>query len=133
MKFELNKVYRARDSTEWKVVCMHGENIGVFVNKNADDYFTNDPDREANYDLIELVGDDFTSPVKELREVTFEAYLREYEPGDGVDEDFAVNKALKIGCTHFYSDTKYFFKSGTISKWEVTMKELPMKGKAQND
>jgi hypothetical protein len=68
MKIELNKVYRARNSTEWKVACELRTDTGLYaINKKQDQIllFSYDGvccalDSFGAYDLIELVGDDFT-------------------------------------------------------------------------
>ena len=70
MVLELNKVYKARNGAQWKVVCLNTNAnslcSSVLVNKPQNDY------RECDYrgrffktstnphDLIELVGDEFT-------------------------------------------------------------------------
>ncbi len=67
MKLEIDKVYRARNGTEWKVVCIDVFNKSTVINKQQDNsHFLSSSGKfrgilnECDEDLIELVGDDFT-------------------------------------------------------------------------
>jgi transcriptional regulator with XRE-family HTH domain len=84
MKLELNKVYRARNGTEWKVVCIsydavHNPDVNnppiIAINKEQDKSsrwylegnYSSDKEKDK-YDLIELVGEEFT-PVKDAEKM----------------------------------------------------------------
>ena len=123
MKFELNKVYRATDGTEWKVVCINVDSYTAFVNKESNDFLTYYEGEIGGHDLIELVGEDFTE-IKEPREFKFEGVLIEYEGCP--QEQFAISEALGKFCSYLYINEEYVKKisTGKISKWEVTMKEI---------
>lgn len=68
MELELNKVYRARDGSEWKIICKNiPQNFLMVVNSKQDtiksltgngSYWVS---REHELDLIKLIGDDFTN------------------------------------------------------------------------
>lgn len=76
MKIELNKVYRARNGTEWKIVC-RALNHFVLVNKDQFNYsivhhngrYGEEGDEDHQDDLIELVGDDFELDEKIKKEI----------------------------------------------------------------
>jgi hypothetical protein len=115
MKLELNKVYRARNGTEWMVICIVNEPSTVFfneviiVNRMQDEYNKcRENGRQIlgannSEDLIELVGDDFT---ENLRAFEFNGILIE------IIED--INRVRN-----------HDFVRNKVSKWEVIMKELP--------
>jgi hypothetical protein len=135
MKFELNKVYRSRDGEQWKVVCVEPVNGKLLVvNKIQDSSnwltsegkYRNLYDFESGYDLLEFVRDDFTED-KPLRSFKFEGYLNERQDMGPQVYD-SVQQTLGYFATIFFTDLIYLRKNGPYknSKWEVTMKELPM-------
>jgi len=132
MKLELNKVYRARNSTEWKIICNDDGICYHGINKKQDRieiFWPNtDGSKGIDYDLIELVGDDFTE-IKEPRNFQFEGYISE-QCCQITDEGRIINRLLDRSCSPIMS-TEYGARdfstnpNDIISKWKITMEELP--------
>ncbi len=134
MLLELNKIYSDRIGNEWKIVCdtkIHTQSIlGVDPKQEKTQWFYSDgkysssTNKEHPYDLIKLIGDDFT-PIKIPREFKFEAYIGECPTGIP-QTIYPISAKLGIFCTGPYVDRSMIeeTKYQKASKWEFTMKEL---------
>ena len=141
MKLELNKVYRARNGTEWKIILQpivrsDGNFMGINKDQDYFNFFTKeglhrDIINKEEYNLIELVGDEFIEDEaqrsKKLREFKFIGYIYENEETSDLVETFSIPNKLGHDSSAFYIASNPFGLEGKIiySKWEVTMKELP--------
>jgi len=133
MKIELNKVYRARNGTQWKVIFIkESENLIACVNRKHDEihfwfisgYYSRSGEAN-NRDLVELIGDDFIEE-KKPRYFEFEGWIGE-SPAEttSICPYFTLNKVFGYDVSSFVDDVTFLDKHrNKTSKWRVTMQEI---------